>query len=584
MRQSIIIFLLFILIGNGIPEFTDAASENVNNSGNQNIGGVIADGNCKASTVEGLSQCIVQLNSGSVSSIEVTSKIFCNETSQCRFTITTTKGGSIVGTPGSGAGFFRSGNYTKEVFGAPIFRVSGASNITLSNLSFNDDINSANQPYCIVTSSNDCIWPNTATNPTSRAFWDTPLTFPFITVENANTIIFTQLLLTNGKRDQISIQKSTNISIVNSRIENGYLRGVSLVAVDGGRFEGNYVSNNGGAGLVADKLKNYTIKNNFFINNQTYPPWVIGGGQINADSENVIISGNTFMRTVIPIPFKGSSFGGGIELHTSNANMTIRDNNFIDKVGNFIVGPAIYNDPYANATNTTTSTYNNVFIDNNRMDTEIDGTCRGAICDMTNVNTWKLGTNCFNSIFGCPIDALGTLSISPNPCSIENGKNTCAISISWFANFATNVEVKTGEAIIARGMNGNIVFNDISATAVPITVWGNGIQLAFVNAIGTLPKVNVIPSPSPKPKTLFFQRNLGIGSRGSDVMQLQSFLIRQNAGSFTQKLAALKNVTYYFGFFTKESLREFQKKIGIEPASGYFGPITRARVNELMPR
>jgi peptidoglycan hydrolase-like protein with peptidoglycan-binding domain len=39
--------------------------------------------------------------------------------------------------------------------------------------------------------------------------------------------------------------------------------------------------------------------------------------------------------------------------------------------------------------------------------------------------------------------------------------------------------------------------------------------------------------------------------------------------------------TQYFGTLTSNALKEFQKKAGIVPASGFFGPITRAYVNGL---
>jgi hypothetical protein len=75
-----------------------------------------------------------------------------------------------------------------------------------------------------------------------------------------------------------------------------------------------------------------------------------------------------------------------------------------------------------------------------------------------------------------------------------------------------------------------------------------------------------------------FTRNLYLGITGNDVKQLQLFLISQKSGSAAQKLAS-HGTTEYFGILTQNALIEFQKKVSIKPAVGYFGPITRKYIN-----
>jgi DNA-binding beta-propeller fold protein YncE len=75
-------------------------------------------------------------------------------------------------------------------------------------------------------------------------------------------------------------------------------------------------------------------------------------------------------------------------------------------------------------------------------------------------------------------------------------------------------------------------------------------------------------------------RSLTIGSQGTDVWALQVFLELDGSGPASMKLASI-GPTGYFGSATQAALAEFQKSIGIIPASGYFGPITRAYVNNL---
>ncbi|MCR4325605.1 MAG: ice-binding family protein [Patescibacteria group bacterium] len=69
--------------------------------------------------------------------------------------------------------------------------------------------------------------------------------------------------------------------------------------------------------------------------------------------------------------------------------------------------------------------------------------------------------------------------------------------------------------------------------------------------------------------------NLYKGDTDSDVEVLQQFLISQNQGSAAQALARV-GATSYFGDLTRAALAEFQANVGIAPALGNFGPITRA--------
>jgi hypothetical protein len=76
-----------------------------------------------------------------------------------------------------------------------------------------------------------------------------------------------------------------------------------------------------------------------------------------------------------------------------------------------------------------------------------------------------------------------------------------------------------------------------------------------------------------------FTRNLTIGATVSDVLALQKYL---NAHGFTVAASGAGssgNETTTFGAATKAALIKFQKANNISPASGYFGPLTRAVVN-----
>ena len=75
--------------------------------------------------------------------------------------------------------------------------------------------------------------------------------------------------------------------------------------------------------------------------------------------------------------------------------------------------------------------------------------------------------------------------------------------------------------------------------------------------------------------TMTFTRDLTIGATGADVTQLQTWLMGKG-------YSIPAGATGYFGVQTRAAVASFQAGNGIVPAAGYFGPITRARVNTMI--
>ncbi len=71
-----------------------------------------------------------------------------------------------------------------------------------------------------------------------------------------------------------------------------------------------------------------------------------------------------------------------------------------------------------------------------------------------------------------------------------------------------------------------------------------------------------------------FLRNLAIGSFGEDVASLQSWLEQKEF--LVMPTGVSKG---YFGNLTRNALAKYQSSVGIYPAVGYFGPITRMKIN-----
>lgn len=72
-----------------------------------------------------------------------------------------------------------------------------------------------------------------------------------------------------------------------------------------------------------------------------------------------------------------------------------------------------------------------------------------------------------------------------------------------------------------------------------------------------------------------FTRDLTVGARGDDVSALQQFLI---SGGFLN----IPSPTGYFGSLTRVAVRSWQAKGGIYPAVGFFGPISRRKIGEVI--
>lgn len=87
-----------------------------------------------------------------------------------------------------------------------------------------------------------------------------------------------------------------------------------------------------------------------------------------------------------------------------------------------------------------------------------------------------------------------------------------------------------------------------------------------------LAQIAALQGGSTATASVTFTRDLTIGSSGADVTALQNWLISKG-----HTIAA--GATGYFGAQTQAALAAYQAANGISPAAGYFGPVTRAKVN-----
>lgn len=168
--------------------------------------------------------------------------------------------------------------------------------------------------------------------------------------------------------------------------------------------------------------------------------------------------------------------------------------------------------------------------------------------------------------------AMSNVSVTDDKCGPvsyvsgdSNSDTLLDLSEKWIFNCKTNVLISTRNVAMAEGRA-----NGFTA-----------LSYAFANVLVSAPVLpNVGSDPAKESSAIFIQQvkalttNLKQGNRGNNVKVLQQFLVSQNKGPAAQALARV-GATAYFGILTRRALAEFQRRVGINPARGYFGVITR---------
>ncbi len=159
-------------------------------------------------------------------------------------------------------------------------------------------------------------------------------------------------------------------------------------------------------------------------------------------------------------------------------------------------------------------------------------------------------------------DSNGT-PIDPHP------RTTATLSLQEKIQYLSKILTQTSDAnALAQLLVVNFRSTFTQALAAGITL--PQVITSFMSSIpaGT--------TPSPSANTLPVG-DLALGSKGNDVVRLQLYLIAKNTGPYAIRLAQA-SATGNFGAMTQSALIEYQASVGISPADGYYGVVTRAKV------
>src|SRR3989344_2769577 len=78
-----------------------------------------------------------------------------------------------------------------------------------------------------------------------------------------------------------------------------------------------------------------------------------------------------------------------------------------------------------------------------------------------------------------------------------------------------------------------------------------------------------------------FTKSLTVGSRGEDVKCLQQYLNANGYPVAASGAGSAGNETTYFGQATRGAVAKWQAAMGVSPAVGYFGTISRAKFSSM---
>ncbi len=179
---------------------------------------------------------------------------------------------------------------------------------------------------------------------------------------------------------------------------------------------------------------------------------------------------------------------------------------------------------------------------------------------------------------------------TPTPASTNSNSSSNTGTTNSSTNVTTNTSGTTNSPVVTANAKVNCtpghIFNETTGQLCTTNTNTSVISCPpghrFNEATGQVCTTPVAAPSTTMPAASAFGQQVRMiavsmqqGSNGNNVNVLQNFLISQGKGSAAQALAN-NGATNYFGVLTRAALAEYQAQVGISPALGNFGPITRA--------
>jgi len=173
-------------------------------------------------------------------------------------------------------------------------------------------------------------------------------------------------------------------------------------------------------------------------------------------------------------------------------------------------------------------------------------------------------------------------SVSPNTYT---NSTTCinsesSVTLSMSSGSATTVVVTPSSAVCAISGGGGGISGGGGGGSIPTPVYtvipGTASSASSAVSSSSSSNVSVVTKPIVLPKGLAvaLTKTLKLGSENSEVKSLQQALAQDKT------IYPEGKATGYYGTATRNAIKRFQKKYGIEQ-TGNVGPLTRKKLNEI---
>lgn len=276
---------------------------------------------CDVSDLSTLATCVAAVHSGATANVRFTATINCSGNGTCLVDLTNVHGPvTLFGAPGVNAGFLRTDSYTY-----PIVNISGASDITIANLTFDEG---PDDPACTPVQVNGSY------------------TFPCqstLEIDHSSNILLKQMSMLHSKDHAIAFSATQGITIRDSQIDDAGVFGIwsgfnqSLLSTDVS-ITNNLIQNVKSNGIFLSFTQNTNISGNTLQHNHHVALFnscngLCPGGQIDMlDNSTLQIYSNQIINGQIDLN-NATGQTDGIEIADPNQNVRITNNIIANNLG-----------------------------------------------------------------------------------------------------------------------------------------------------------------------------------------------------------------------------------------------------------
>jgi hypothetical protein len=276
---------------------------------------------CDVSDLTTLTNCVAAVRSGGIANVRFTAMINCSGSGTCLVDLTNVHGPvAFFGAPGITAGFLRTDSYTY-----PILNVSGVSDLTIANLTFDEG---PDDPACTPVKVNGSY-----TYPCQST----------VSIDHSSNIALMQLSIQHSKDHAIAFSATNGITIQDSQIEAAGVFGIWSGSDQSSLSSNVSITNNliqdvQSNGIFLSFTQNTMVKGNTLKHNHHVALFdecngLCPGGQIDMlDNTSLQIYSNQIIDGQIDLN-NATGQTDGIEIADPNENVTITNNEIANNLG-----------------------------------------------------------------------------------------------------------------------------------------------------------------------------------------------------------------------------------------------------------